>query len=257
MIGFLASDEHGDDLHLVEFATKHLLTNSNEPKLIILKSLPKEIDWKTLEKVISFYYHSCSKIAYLFGNPLFSCDVIIKNRCGYEFNRVFDIKFDRFENKNLYDDTTNIIFDPSSTTTEKTRNPYEFTTKSESEIKTPDKQKLDLYPNVVLGGTFDRLHSGHKILLTMAALITLERLVVGVTDFSSEKLKKKKFYEFIEPIEIRIKKVQDFLKKINSGILLEIVPISDDFGPTRTDPDMQCIVGSKETQKGCDMGKFC
>lgn len=36
--------------------------------------------------------------------------------------------------------------------------------------------------NVVLGGTFDRLHMGHKLLLTEAVIRARERLVVGVTD---------------------------------------------------------------------------
>lgn len=38
------------------------------------------------------------------------------------------------------------------------------------------------YSSVVLGGTFDRLHIGHKILLSEAALRAQKRLVVGVTD---------------------------------------------------------------------------
>lgn len=38
------------------------------------------------------------------------------------------------------------------------------------------------YNSVVLGGTFDRLHVGHKILLSEAALRARKRLVVGVTD---------------------------------------------------------------------------
>lgn len=40
------------------------------------------------------------------------------------------------------------------------------------------------YPVVVLGGTFDHLHAGHKILLSMAAWITDEKLIVGVTGTS-------------------------------------------------------------------------
>lgn len=36
--------------------------------------------------------------------------------------------------------------------------------------------------NVVLGGTFDRLHVGHKLLLTDAVIRAKKRLVVGVTD---------------------------------------------------------------------------
>lgn len=36
--------------------------------------------------------------------------------------------------------------------------------------------------SVVLGGTFDRLHVGHKMLLTEAVLRAKKRVVVGVTD---------------------------------------------------------------------------
>lgn len=37
------------------------------------------------------------------------------------------------------------------------------------------------FPVVALGGTFDHLHSGHKILLSMAAWIATEKVIVGVT----------------------------------------------------------------------------
>lgn len=40
------------------------------------------------------------------------------------------------------------------------------------------------YNNVVLGGTFDRLHVGHKILLSEAVMRAKQRLVVGVTDMN-------------------------------------------------------------------------
>lgn len=40
------------------------------------------------------------------------------------------------------------------------------------------------YENVVLGGTFDRLHKGHKVLLSTAALKCTKKLTVGVTDIS-------------------------------------------------------------------------
>lgn len=51
------------------------------------------------------------------------------------------------------------------------------------DVPTADSQTTEnVYDNVVLGGTFDRLHIGHKILLTQAVLRARKRLVVGVTD---------------------------------------------------------------------------
>lgn len=41
------------------------------------------------------------------------------------------------------------------------------------------------YPVVALGGTFDHLHSGHKILLSMGAWIARDKLIVGVTGVSN------------------------------------------------------------------------
>jgi len=47
-----------------------------------------------------------------------------------------------------------------------------------------DEMDNELYESVVLGGTFDRLHKGHKILLSTAALKCTKKLTVGVTDIS-------------------------------------------------------------------------
>jgi phosphopantetheine adenylyltransferase/dephospho-CoA kinase len=49
------------------------------------------------------------------------------------------------------------------------------------EIQDLSDGPLKTYENVILGGTFDRLHDGHKILLSQASLICNKRLTVGVT----------------------------------------------------------------------------
>ncbi|KAJ3257714.1 Cytochrome c oxidase assembly protein cox15 [Boothiomyces macroporosus] len=112
------------------------------------------------------------------------------------------------------------------------------------------EENLKYYPNVALGGTFDRLHAGHKILLSMAVLICNKRLICGVTDFKPEVLKKKKYYEYIQPLDERLDLVKAFLSKFKPGVVLDVVAIQDDYGPTRTDPDIQAIVGSMETKRG-------
>lgn len=44
-----------------------------------------------------------------------------------------------------------------------------------------DSPKPSFYPVVALGGTFDHLHAGHKILLSMAAWIAGDKIIIGVT----------------------------------------------------------------------------
>ena len=44
----------------------------------------------------------------------------------------------------------------------------------------PEEDIPPLYPVISVGGTFDHLHAGHKILLSMAAWITEKKLIIGV-----------------------------------------------------------------------------
>ncbi|KAF9265529.1 Nucleotidylyl transferase [Marasmius fiardii PR-910] len=102
-----------------------------------------------------------------------------------------------------------------------------------------------------LGGTFDHLHSGHKILLSMGAFITSRKIVVGVTH--PDLLVRKVHADLIEPLETRIEKVRQFLQRFKPGLEeYYIVPIKDVAGPTGTDPDVQALIVSKETLRGAD-----
>ena len=51
------------------------------------------------------------------------------------------------------------------------------------------EDKIKMYNNVVLGGTFDRIHLGHKIFLSQAVVRACRRLVVGVTTSQLTKCK--------------------------------------------------------------------
>ncbi|XP_063964671.1 bifunctional coenzyme A synthase-like [Lytechinus pictus] len=108
------------------------------------------------------------------------------------------------------------------------------------------------YRHVCLGGTFDRLHAGHKILLAESALRATEKITVGVTD--GPMLEKKTLMELILPLKQRLEDVTGFIKDVKPCLLHSeaVVPITDPFGPSIVVPDIECIVVSEETRKGGD-----
>ncbi|XP_046585240.1 bifunctional coenzyme A synthase-like [Haliotis rubra] len=107
---------------------------------------------------------------------------------------------------------------------------------------------LTTYKNVVLGGTFDRLHVGHKILLSEGCIFANKKLTIGISDGKMND--KKVVGELMEPLSVRTAAVEEFIKDVKPTIVPDAVTIYDVYGPTITEPDFQCIVLSDETQKG-------
>ncbi|KAM4692306.1 bifunctional coenzyme A synthase [Rhinophrynus dorsalis] len=117
-----------------------------------------------------------------------------------------------------------------------------------SEDMTDVERPLESHSDVVVGGTFDRLHNAHKILLSVCCLIAERRLLIGVAD--QELLENKILKELIEPYDQRVEKLSKFLVDVKPSLLYDLVPISDPYGPSITDPELKCIVVSEETHKG-------
>lgn len=142
--------------------------------------------------------------------------------------------------------------------------------------------------SVVLGGTFDHLHIGHKLLLTAMAF-TLDPVdepgsteqryfVVGIT--GDAMLVNKKYREFLESWEERWHSVASFLTAIidfrpskdnasaiqridqpgpngkqvvvtiSPNLSIRLVEISDPFGPTITEENFRALIVSAETRAG-------
>jgi phosphopantetheine adenylyltransferase len=142
---------------------------------------------------------------------------------------------------------------------------------------------------VAVGGTFDHLHAGHKLLLTATALLLQPhskdlmiplRLIVGIT--GDELLKNKKYAEYLGSWKQRQDDVVSFLLSVLSftrldqeeevetqimdeavpngkgvitklkscSVTIECVEIQDPFGPTITDESVTALVVSGETKSG-------
>ncbi len=142
--------------------------------------------------------------------------------------------------------------------------------------------------SVAVGGTFDHLHAGHKLLLTMTALVldpiyrsdsSEERyLTIGIT--GDDLLKDKRFADELETWEERQGFVKRFLLEflsflsprnilktsttitnsqergrevrdtLESGLQIRYKEIFDPYGPTIADPQITALVVSIETRAG-------
>ncbi|KAJ8906484.1 hypothetical protein NDN08_002977 [Rhodosorus marinus] len=115
---------------------------------------------------------------------------------------------------------------------------------------TESMPELKRYKTVAVGGTFDRLHAGHRLLLAASALTATERLIIGIS--GPELLKRKKFADHIQSFAERSRGAEEFVLSVNPHITVEVTELKDASGPTRTRENLDAIVVTKETRRGAD-----
>lgn len=149
-------------------------------------------------------------------------------------------------------------------------------------------RKWPTFKKVAVGGTFDHLHAGHKLLLTVTALLlnapdprhasSDRSITIGIT--GDKLLQKKKFVDQMQDWDERQRVVESFLlgilelriptdslkstdrasspdtggkvvrQQFESGLAINYDEIFDPFGPTITDPAIAALVVSGETRSG-------
>jgi len=99
----------------------------------------------------------------------------------------------------------------------------------------------------VLGGTFDHLHSGHKVMLTVAAMVCAKTLHIGIS--GEPLLKKKKHGDWLQDFETRKERLLGFVSSVNPALTVVTAELQDMYGPSLL-PECQILIVSEETRKG-------
>ncbi|XP_020020721.2 bifunctional coenzyme A synthase isoform X1 [Castor canadensis] len=126
--------------------------------------------------------------------------------------------------------------------------PLPSTIRPASPVARSPKQPVRGYHRGAVGGTFDRLHNAHKVLLSVACVLAQEQLVVGVAD--KDLLKSKLLPELLQPYTERVEHLSEFLVDIKPSLAFDIIPLLDPYGPAGSDPSLEFLVVSEETYRG-------
>ena len=103
------------------------------------------------------------------------------------------------------------------------------------------------YQHVILGGTFDHFHLGHKKLIDRALALG-EKVTIGLA--KKNLFENKILSQTIEPYSARKKSVRQYLQSyLCDDRLIDIIAISDIFGTTLTDESIDAIIVSRLTYK--------
>jgi pantetheine-phosphate adenylyltransferase len=98
---------------------------------------------------------------------------------------------------------------------------------------------------VAVGGTFDELHKGHKVLL-LKAFEAGEQVLIGLcTDKFVAEMGK---HHAVAPYEERLKELESFLKEQGLIKRARIMPLNDVYGVTLQRGCLEALIVSRETE---------
>ena len=105
------------------------------------------------------------------------------------------------------------------------------------------------FNEVAIGGTFDVLHRGHKILLR-TAFRAGDRVLIGLSrnGFVRRLVKNHR----VDPYPKRKRELVSFLKKERLLDRAKIIPLDDPYGPTINDSTIRALVVSRMTKNMAD-----
>jgi len=104
---------------------------------------------------------------------------------------------------------------------------------------------MDELRKVAVGGTFDELHRGHRVLL-MKAFEIGDHVVIGLC--SDQFVKKLAKPHLTASYGERLEELNRFLSNLGVSERSEVIPLNEPYGPTSTDETIEGLVVSQETE---------
>ncbi|KAJ8597858.1 Nucleotidylyl transferase [Rhizopogon salebrosus TDB-379] len=240
----------GESLIIVLLSQLFHLPQAAESCSNTSQQCPNRVDqWDDVQRLLTYVYVKATKAAQDLGKVLLDISVVLRDpseelssHLGHGIDMCFRIQGDPpvLHLPESIEALPTVFVVPDKVTEAHRQRSAHVTNGGDSSPSS--------YPVVALGGTFDHLHAGHKILLSMAAWIASRKVIVGTTD--DELLKNKSNKHVLEPMTVRMEKTRSFLQLFRPDIEYEIVPLRDVCGPTGWDSDIQALVVSMETLPG-------
>lgn len=99
------------------------------------------------------------------------------------------------------------------------------------------------FKKIALGGTFNKLHPGHRYLLSLAKYYA-KKAIIGLCSNQMVKARKKSFRKIL-PFKERKRTLENYFKR--TGLKSKIVEINNIYGPAIKDKEIEAILLTEET----------